>query len=136
MSRCSAPTEMLLFVSLPSEMIRSAFFVCRPESAIATASATASYNAVPPQGAMRATARLTVAGPGLHDVGPVGEPQDEDLAVFAEQVADEPVDRGSRGRHLVRRHAPTGVERYPETDGDALIAENPSLPAARHPRTR
>ena len=49
----TSPTPTRLLVSLPSEMITTAFLRFCPPCAIGTASATASYIAVPPFGLTR-----------------------------------------------------------------------------------
>ena len=55
----SSLTEVRELVSLPSDTISTAFFRWAPPCEIGTASATASYIAVPPAGLMRASRRLT-----------------------------------------------------------------------------
>ena len=133
----SSPISTRLFVSFPSEMTRIAFLGCLPMLAMGTASATASYIAVPPAGLTRATALLmarSVGRPPLHQVRAVRELEKEQLVVCAEEIVNEPVDRRPGRRHLVRRHAAARVEHEPEADGHAVAAEVARPPAARRPR--
>ena len=119
-------TEVRLLVSLPSDTMRMAFLRCAPPCDIGTASATASYIAVPPAGLMRASRRLTSCFSVVQSCTSCGagaEADQEHVVVGRQQLEQEAVERLPRRLHLLAGHAAAGVERDAQADRHALGAE-------------
>ena len=99
----SSETLVWLRLSLPSEITTIAFLRLWPVSASGTASATASYIAVPPRGhdaIENAAQEHSVRRPVLHEHRVVAEAIEKYLVLWLEQVQQETVERLDARSHF------------------------------------